>query len=932
MTSRKPAPNPLDAILEQLRAANRESVARLAVQEGLLSEERMQEALRSVDAEGGNLLDWLVRREWLKPADVSRLRKTLRPADVDPRIPSTLPASAAKDARQIFVPVVREERYRLGAEMGRGGLGCVYAAEDRDLRREVAIKLIREGLDVEFEERFVREARMTALLDHPNIVPVYDFGILNRRDPTDGRVSRQLFIAMKMIRGRTLQDVVHALRRGDAESLRAFTRTRLLGIFQSICLGVAYAHSRGVVHRDLKPANVMIGEFGETLVVDWGLAKTAGESEDSRGSSSPAPSDDGLSTQITLAGSVLGTPNYMPPEQAAGKLGEVEPRSDIYALGGILFTLLTWQTPGPRKTGLDGVAQPVPPDLDSLWRRAMAAKKEDRFQSAMEMHSEVQLFLEGAKARERADSEAHEHVVKGRMLMARFRELAGEVDAQAKVVKELSERIKPSRPAEEKRPLWEAQTRVKDERIEAFAAASAEFGQALTVKADSAEALDAKCEQFLERFLEAERQRDRKEMLLSRRMLESYDREGRYRAKLDAPGRLSIRTFAYRCGCLAPIRHPGWRVEIAETCTIPWQDGRPRPDLPVTDMDRPVPALRTFPEGVRWGHSGACALHEVQGADVWIARYEERDMRLQPGELRFLGKTPLSNVELPQGSYRCILKAEGFAEIFLPVRIDRGGVWTQDINLFRADEIPEGFCHVTGGPFVFGGKWAGGDEAERKTTEDVFIARFATTCAEYLEFLNALWADGNPDVARRRQPREGIQNWWIEEGGRFRLPTASEDPKMSWDPRWPVFSITWFDAVAYCAWRSKREGRTYRLMHEEEYEKAARGVDGRIYPYGDDFDGIYSHTSTAIPEKLSPMPVDSFPADESPFGVRGLSGGVEAWCFGTLEVPYREWRCLRGGAWSSTSARARPGARRGGLPTYLNMHNGFRLAAAPKNL
>jgi len=198
MTSRESEPDSLGALLEQLRAADRESIARLAVKEGLLTAERLEEAIRGVDAGGESLLDWLVQREWLRPADVSRLRKTQRLAEGYPAMPQTVPLPAATIPRHLYVPVPREERYRLGAELGRGGLGCVYAAEDRDLRREVAVKLILGSTDTEFEERFVREARMTALLDHPNIVPVYDFGFLNHRDSKDGRVVRQLFICMKL--------------------------------------------------------------------------------------------------------------------------------------------------------------------------------------------------------------------------------------------------------------------------------------------------------------------------------------------------------------------------------------------------------------------------------------------------------------------------------------------------------------------------------------------------------------------------------------------------------------------------------------------------------------------------------------------------------------------------------------------------------------
>jgi hypothetical protein len=288
------------------------------------------------------------------------------------------------------------------------------------------------------------------------------------------------------------------------------------------------------------------------------------------------------------------------------------------------------------------------------------------------------------KERERRRQEARERVEAGRRWFARYRELRGEIGAQEKVVRERGAQIRPHQPPEEKRPLWDAEARLRalrEDRIEAFAKASAEFGQALAVDATSAGASDGKCELYFDRFLEAEEKRDREEMLLNRKVLATYDREGKHAARLDAPGKLMLRTFAYGCDCLRPVTHPEWRVEIAETATVPWRDGRPRPDLPLTDRDCTVPAVRTFPEGVRWGHTGACVRREVPGVEVSIAKYEERDKRLVLGPERVLGRTPLHDVVVPRGSWLCVLRHPDFAPVRLPVRMDRDGAWTQDVNL-----------------------------------------------------------------------------------------------------------------------------------------------------------------------------------------------------------------------------------------------------------
>ncbi|KAF0245717.1 MAG: hypothetical protein FD180_1381 [Planctomycetota bacterium] len=939
----------VEAIVPQQPARGFETLLKEVLPPEVL--EQVKAAAEALGARELPRVDSAVRAEILELKPRSEVREWLL----------KLPTAGAPAQTPAFEPKSRERRYVIGAEIARGGLGRVVEARDGNLGREVAIKLVLDGLDQELSRRFVREAQLAARLDHPHIVPVYDFDEM--KAPGGGK---GLFLCMKRIRGRNLGVLLAGITPEEARDAGRYSRGRLLKIFQDICLGIAFAHSKGVIHRDLKPANVMIGEYGETLIVDWGVAKERWTDDEvpavDKGASLPGHPQ---TPELTMEGQVVGTPAYMAPEQAAGHLDEVDERSDVYALGGILYEILTRRPPfegATQREVLDRVKagriespsvrvssltardasesmslprvplEPVSPELDAICLKALAFRREERYPTAMALHDEIQLFLEGVKERERKQKEARERVEAGRRWFARYRGLRGEIEAQDKAVKEWGEKIKPHQSPEEKRPLWDAEARLRalrEERIGAFSKASAEFGQALAVDSASVEASDGKCDLFFDRFLEAEGKRDREEVLLNRNMLATCDREGKYAARLDAPGKLTLAAFAYACDCLRPVRHPEWRVQIAETTTIPWRDGLPRPDVPLADKDRPVPAVATFPEGVRWGHRGDCVRREVSGVEVSIAKYEERDKRLVPGPGRVLGRTPLLDAVVPRGSWLCVLRHPDFAAVRLPVRIDRDGAWTQQVNLYRPDEIPSGFCQVPGGPFVFGGPWAGGVEAEMNTTEDFFVARFATTCAEYLEFLNDLSVQGHADEARKRQPREGDKKWWIEEGGRFRLPTAAEDPKMAWDPRWPVFSINWFDAVAYCAWKSNGDGRIYGLMHEEEYEKAARGVDGRVFSFGDEYDGSYSHTNNSIPEKISPMPVESFPADESPCGIRGLSGGVETWCSNAAEVPFRDWRCLRGGAWSYTSYDSRAGTRRGDQPTNVLSIIGLRLAIRP---
>lgn len=217
-------------------------------------------------------------------------------------------------------------------------MGSILSAKDQRLKRTVALKVLL--LDAHADEmqrrRFLREAEVLAMLAHPNIVPVYDIVW------EDGM---PLFYAMKMVKGRTLEEILHDLRKKDPETLREYSLDRLLLIFRKVCDALAFAHSKGVLHRDLKPANVMIGEFGEVLVMDWGLAKVLGEEFKTAEPAKPVDKVAGHFPGRTLDGEVMGTPEYMSPEQATGQVEVLDERSDIYALGAMLYAILTLRPP-----------------------------------------------------------------------------------------------------------------------------------------------------------------------------------------------------------------------------------------------------------------------------------------------------------------------------------------------------------------------------------------------------------------------------------------------------------------------------------------------------------------------------------------------------------------------------------------------------------
>ena len=251
-------------------------------------------------------------------------------------------------------------RYEFGELIASGGMGSVYRARDRSLDRDVAIKVLR-GVDPHpaLATRLDQEARILGRLDHPGLVPVHDAGQL-----ADGRP----FYVMRLVRGERLDHHLERAAPSLAERLR---------IFLKICEPVAFAHAHGVVHRDLKPANIMVGPFGEVLVLDWGVAKVQG--------AEPPPMAEGtpLAPGATGPGAVLGTEGVMAPEQAAGGSGLVDERADVYSLGAVLREMLR---------GLD---RDPPPQVTGIRDHAMAAEPAGRYPSVAELTRDVGRFLDG---------------------------------------------------------------------------------------------------------------------------------------------------------------------------------------------------------------------------------------------------------------------------------------------------------------------------------------------------------------------------------------------------------------------------------------------------------------------------------------------------------------------------------------------------------
>lgn len=321
--------------------------------------------------------------------------------------------------RYLEPETLKNKKYDIAGVSGQGGMGLILDATEATIQRKVAMKVMRQEGSHENLGRFIEEARITGMLEHPNIVPVHELGV----DEND-----QVFYTMKFVKGMTLREVLEQLRQKNPDIIALYPLRRLLLIFLRVCDAVAFAHSKGVIHRDLKPENIMLGDFGEVLVMDWGLAKQLGKKEITKsGTIRLTPSEKSNKGAHTLAGIIVGTPHFMAPEQAHAETDKIDARSDIYALGGILFNILTLRPPRvgdtseemlehartgtiptpvsfnlPKVREEHGIpdllhcpGQHIPDSLSAVVMKALESERADRYQTATELKNDVDAWMSG---------------------------------------------------------------------------------------------------------------------------------------------------------------------------------------------------------------------------------------------------------------------------------------------------------------------------------------------------------------------------------------------------------------------------------------------------------------------------------------------------------------------------------------------------------
>ncbi|MEZ4467463.1 MAG: bifunctional serine/threonine-protein kinase/formylglycine-generating enzyme family protein [bacterium] len=698
---------------------------------------------------------------------------------------------------QLGPPLALPPRYRDLGPLGAGGMGEVRRVFDQTLGRVLAMKIVGE-LHPALEARFTAEAHVLAQLQHPGIVPIHELGRL-----PDGRS----YFTMREVVGETWAET---LRRQppDAESRRAG-----IYILRQVALALAFAHEQGVVHRDLKPSNIMLGPFGDVMVLDWGLARRL--DEDAR-------------RVVTASGTILGTPAYMAPEQALGLVDQIGPATDVYTLGAILYHLLAGHPVRGADAGPLGALVPaaslrglgLPVDLVDLCERSMAIEPADRPPDAGPFAETLSAWLSGAADRERARLllaeavQGDEGLAAERERLVRLRQAA---NARLAV-------LAPHASLAEKRPAWalDEEARALAQALErAEASRLRRIHAALNLAPDLAEA---------------------------RALLADH-----HQAEAEAAER--------RGDAAAAARH---REDVAH-----YDDGR----------------------HARW-LEGAATLRltsDPPGATATLLTWETRDRQRIAVPGTRLGATPF-DATIPAGNYLIQLDFPDRPPARLALALARLGQHTAHVDL--PAQLPQDAVQVPGGPFLAGGD-PDAPDGFAPTVVDVpgfLLQRQPVTNRDFIAFLDALVDAGREEEALAAAPREmvGGQSGLVyrrDTLGHFRVGVDADG--VTWSPDHPVVQISWRAAMAYAAWWSERTGLPWRLPHELEWEKAARGVDGRAWPWGDAFDPAFAASLHSLPGPPRRQPISAFPTDVSPYGVRGLGGNVRDWCLNcwTAEPP-----------------------------------------------
>lgn len=833
---------------------------------GVLDEHQLETLLSSIST-GGKARDTMLISQPSAPASgtmpTSPATLPARPPSAPkPRMPAG-PATAPTDAAVLPSPatVVTSidmpampldsvgNRYKKLFVLGKGGLGEVTACEDLVLGRTVAVKAGYDKGDTDsFSSKVIlaREARIVACLEHPNIIPIYDAGMDAQGGP---------FYVMRQVTDTSLEMILHRRKTADGDP-HDYTLHRLLRYFLQVCNAVDYAHHKGVIHCDIKPANILLGEYGEVLLVDWGLAQSRNHPLGVRG----------------------GTLGYMAPEQMDPKIERFDERTDVFALGAILFEILSgraafedarssdltslgsdpfrvYKMPPLPSVVAEGSGLEVPREIEDICMRAIAVNRSERLTNVRELANAIDEYIEGSKERERKKLDANRCADAGDELAERYHEFVESRPEKMTVFRALRADVVPWAPTDEKQDLWDAEDiiRVTDAlQVRTFQSAVSAYERALDAVPDHPRARRGLARLYWSELQRARQRGDSLDQIAYEQLLREID-DGTFTRELQRDGIVEI-TIG----------------EHAGTVTL----------APLVDTNR----------------------------------------RLLAGTEEPLAERPLARRSLAAGRY-VVTATNGDVRVHWPIQLEAGAHCSIEIAPPKACIHGENEVLIPGGRAQLGGDPLA-TEADEQHIVDVpsfVIQRVPVTFGEWFDFLEEL-RETDPKLAERYTPRTtaSASGWDVAASG------------MITDPyKLPVFGVSAVAAEVYAAWLGKKQGRTWRLPTELEWEKAGRGTDGRVYPWGEHFDATFCKMRDSRQGLPIVEAIGNFEADVSPYGVRDLAGGVADWCIPDhRRTAPREPREIvsRGGAWCDWAIDCRLASRRRYLATEHSARVGVRLA------
>lgn len=729
--------------------------------------------------------------------------------------------------------------------IGIGGFGAVYAAKEPGLERNLALKLLRPRYREKRDrvKEFIREARITAHIAHPNVVPVHKIGVFD---------DAGVYFSMKRIAGETLRAVLRKLRENRPGYRKKYPLPRLLDIFIGACQGVSYAHQNGILHCDLKPENLMAGDFGEVLVMDWGMARCLPGVAPEK--IFPFP-DEGPCKPIG------GTLVYMAPEHLSLNTREPSIRSDIYALGCVLYSILTWKSSPfegaetleeiqkkvvqekiipPRRCAPE--SQPVPRELESICLKAMARTPEKRYESVHALMEDLRKYRDGLPVDAYASSPVYRFskfffrrplipitiflsllVWCGFSIYTAFND---NIYAESLRINAINSFRNGSQ------RLLQAKKRVNQlKRGTMDLVQMQSLENAIAADAAEAEASFKATLDFLERIPATHKSLRRVNSIaerIFRALAEFYNLSGNDEKLHSAAKNLNSR----------------WK-EI-------FNDARKNDP----ELNR---IFRHALSGI-----GTVLLYHNHSPNV---KWHIEDSKGQP--VKKLDSIPGKDsdgidrfkLQLPIGLYSVVLTPPGSAAQRIPMRASLATVNTVNISL--PDVIPPGMVFIPGGEFIHTPE-VSNHFRRRSFEEDFLIKRTEVTVEEYLEFWKSL---EDPRLKKRfcsyyfasKDSMLGYPAW--DANGKLLRPGLSL--------KHPVTGISGHAAEAFCRYKSKILGSPVTLPSRAQWSKAAGGIDGTVYPWGNVYKPGY-----AVINAPSVEPVDTVRKDKSIYGVQDLSGNV----------------------------------------------------------